>query len=135
MEVPAHRDAVMATLREGCEHDPARIRVSSMSEFGLVELSRKRTRESLARQFGEPCETCAGSGLVPRPATVAFEVLRALSALTQPQQNVVIVAAERVIARLLGEDADHLAQIAKNLGVTVQLQSSGAEAPGAFELR
>ncbi len=135
MELPAHRVAVTDELRAGCQSDPARIRVSEMSDFGLVELSRKRTRESLARQFCEPCAVCAGSGLVPRPATVAFEVLRALSALINPRQDVVVEAGEPVIARLLNEDATHLARIAQNLGVTVQLQSVADGAPGAFELR
>lgn len=135
MELAAHRDRVLAQLREGCESDPARIRLSAMSEFGLVELSRKRTRDSLARQFCEPCETCSGSGLVARPAMVVFEILRALSALNGPQQDIVVVAAEPVIARLLGEDASHLARIAKSLGVPVQLQSSTDGAPSAFELR
>jgi len=135
MGLSAHRAAVMDTLRAGCQQDPARIRVSEMSVFGLVELSRKRTRESLVRQFCEPCEICAGSGLVPRAATVAFEVLRALSALSEAHQDVVVEAGEPVIARLLNEEAPHLARIAQNLGVSVHLESLVDGAPGAFELR
>ena len=142
MEVEEHRNAVIKALRDGCSGDPARVRLSPMSEFGLVELSRKRTRESLARQFCQPCAVCVGSGLVPRPATVAFEVLRALSALgkrqrtvaTSSQQDIIVVAAEPVILRLLGDDASHLAQIAQTLGVAVQLQANADSAPGAFEL-
>jgi len=135
MGLSAHRAAVMDALRAGCQQDPARIRVSEMSVFGLVELSRKRTRESLVRQFCEPCEICAGSGLVPRAATVAFEVLRALSALSEAHQDVVVEAGEPVIARLLNEEAPHLARIAQNLGVSVHLESLVDGAPGAFELR
>ena len=145
MEVETHRDAVMKALRDGSAKDPARVRLSAMSEFGLVELSRKRTRESLARQFCQPCEVCAGTGQVPRPATVAFEVMRALCALgNHPhtdnahrggvEQDVIVVAAEPVIARLLGDDAPHLARIAQDLGVGVQLQANPDNAPGAFEL-
>lgn len=134
MEVVEHRDAVMSALQEGCAADPARIRLSSMSEFGLVELSRKRIRESLARQFFETCETCAGSGLVPRATTVAFEVLRALSALVEPQQSIVVSASEPVVARLLGDDAPHLERVAQNLGVCVELRVADNVARGTFEL-
>jgi len=134
-------EAAQAELRSGCEQDPARIRMSRMSEFGLVELSRKRTRESLARQLCEPCERCDGSGLTPRPQTVSFQILRALSrACANPtpdpatkKEDYLVIAAQNVINRLMEEDAEHLSDLTQRLGASVHLQSEDC-APEHWEL-
>lgn len=141
MELPEHQNVLMTELRSGCEQDPARIRMSRMSEFGLVELSRKRTRESLARQLCEPCERCDGSGLTPRPQTVSFQILRALSrACANPtpdpatkKEDYLVIAAQNVINRLLDEDAEHLSDLTQRLGASVHLQSEDC-APEHWEL-
>ena len=139
MEDSAHRTAVLAALESGCAADPAKSRVAGMSELGLVELSRKRTRESLARQFCEPCEHCSGTGLVARPAAVAFDILRALlaqkSCTTQaPNGEVLVIASEGVVARLLSEDAEHLSAVTRKICTGVRLQAEPDYAPDAFEL-
>jgi len=139
MESAEHQDLVMHELQMGCNGDAARVRMSRMSEFGLVELSRKRTRESLAQQLCEPCERCLGLGLTARPQMVAFEILRALNNACSTQrtpatEDYLVVAAEAVVNRLLGEDAEHLSYVAQRLGKAVQLQGDSNCAPEQWEL-
>ena len=139
MESAEHRECVVRELRAGCSHDAAKVRISSMSGFGLVELSRKRTRESLVRQFCEPCGTCGGAGVTARPTMVAFEILRALDANRRAGTDLLadeflIIATDPVINLFLKEEADSLATLARELGVTVRLQSDQDLAPGDWEL-
>jgi len=138
MESPEHQSVVMAELRKGCSGDAARVRLSRLSEFGLVELSRKRTRESLAQQLCEPCERCDGLGMTARPQLIAFEILRALgrhcaAQSAQPLEEFVVMAAQGVVNRLLGEDAEHLSHLVQRLGKPVHLQSEDC-APEHWEL-
>ena len=139
MESEQNQDAVFNALRDGCKTDSARVRLSRMSEFGLVELSRKRTRESLTRQLCEPCPDCQGLGVTLRPQVVAFEIMRALHRLRDrtdslPVQEYLIVATDQVIDRLLGEDAEHLSSITQDLPAPVRLQRDANAAVDHWEL-
>ena len=78
MEDEEHRRQVLRTLEKACESDPARIRISGISELGLVQISRKRTRESLRQQVCESCPTCDGHGVVKTAETVCLEIFRAM---------------------------------------------------------
>jgi ribonuclease G len=66
MESAAHREQVRKALLEALASDSARTVVGEFSQFGLVEMTRKRSRESLPRLLQKPCETCAGEGRVLR---------------------------------------------------------------------
>ena len=74
MERPAHRDKVMNQLRLELVNDLAKTTVVSMSELGLVEMTRKRTRPSLVSSLCEPCEYCEGKGYTKRRSTIAQEI-------------------------------------------------------------
>ncbi len=78
MEDEEHRRQVLRTLEKACESDPARIRISGISELGLVQISRKRTRESLRQQVCESCPTCGGHGVVKTAESVCLEIFRAM---------------------------------------------------------
>lgn len=71
-----HRAAVLAELRRGIAQDRTRMTVSNFTELGLVEMTRKRTRESLAHMVCEPCPVCGGRGEIKTARTVCYEILR-----------------------------------------------------------
>ncbi|MEM6734195.1 MAG: ribonuclease E/G, partial [Myxococcota bacterium] len=79
MSSPANREKVLGALEEALKQDKAKSTIVRMSEIGLVELTRKRVRESLGQLLTEPCPYCKGRGFVKSEQTVASEVLRAIA--------------------------------------------------------
>ncbi len=80
MERPEHRDQVFKALKRVLADDKARTNVLEISELGLVEMTRKRVRQSLQSLFCAPCPTCKGSGVVRSDATLAAEIFRKIQA-------------------------------------------------------
>src|SRR5215470_17346783 len=76
MDKEANRRKVWDAFQKALSRDRARTNVTKISELGLVEMTRKRTRESLVQLLTEPCPTCEGSGVVKSVTTVAYEILR-----------------------------------------------------------
>ena len=127
MEDPEHQRSVVRALEKAAEGDPARIRVFGISELGLVELSRKRTRESLRQQLCAPCETCDGRGYLRRAESVCFEIFRTVQRDARRREDVsesayLVRAGQSVLDRLLDEDADALAALADHVGRPIRLQ-------------
>ena len=132
-----HQRQVLRVLEKGFEADPARIRLEGFSSLGLVQLSRKRTMDSLQRLLCEPCERCDGTGLVKSAGTTSLEVLRALACEREKSgagHEIVVRSHEAVVDRLLDEDASYLERIAGQLGCSVRLQVEPCCGPGEFEL-
>jgi len=140
-----HRRQVMRALEKACEGDPARIRLDGFSSLGLVQMSRKRTRESLAQQMCEPCGECSGLGLVKTPQTTCIEVFRAIvhdtsarcqrnaGHLSEPGEYL-IRANEAVVDRLLDEDAGQLESLSRDIGRQVRIQVEPSYAAGEFDV-
>ena len=78
MEKQAHREKVLETMRDEVAKDRARVQVMSMSELGLVEMTRKRIRPSLIRSLCEPCSYCEGKGYIKKKSTIANDIFRKL---------------------------------------------------------
>ena len=115
MEDAEHQRQVMRALEKACEVDPTRTRIEGFSSLGLVQMSRKRTRESLLQQVCEPCVRCAGSGLVKTAASTCVELFRAIiedarirCEAQQREGSYQIRASSEVVDRLLDEDAEQL---------------------------
>ena len=73
MQAQEHRDKILASLQEQLSKDYAKTNISEVSNLGLIEMTRKRTRESLQQQLCEPCPTCGGKGFVKTSETVCLE--------------------------------------------------------------
>ena len=98
----ANRDTVFRTLDESLQGDKGRVKISKISEFGLVEMTRKRTRESMEQLLCEPCDQCEGTGQIRTSETMASEVLRELHrALPGIQHHDVKVLAHPRVVSLL----------------------------------
>lgn len=124
MQEQQHRDEVMASLQEQLSRDYAKTNISQVSALGLVEMTRKRTRESLQQQLCEPCPTCGGKGFVKSAETVCLEIFRELMrcarAYNSPKKFTV-VANGSVIELLESNEADTVAELEYLLGRPINL--------------
>ncbi|MEQ1814270.1 MAG: Rne/Rng family ribonuclease, partial [Candidatus Nitrotoga sp.] len=104
--------------------DRTRITISGFSALGLVELTRKRTRESLARILCESCPTCQGRGHVKTAQTVCYEILREIlrEARQFSTREYRVLASQMVIDLFLDEESQSLAQLSDFIGKPVSLQ-------------
>ncbi len=127
MENVEHRTAVLAELNKALARDRTRMSVSGFSALGLVEMTRKRTRESLAHILCEPCPTCSGKGQVKTARTVCYEIMREL--LREAKQfnprEFRILASQLVIDLFLEEESQHLAMLGDFVGKPISLQVEG----------
>ncbi len=124
MENADHRAAVLAELTKALEKDRTRLTVNGFTQLGLVEMTRKRTRESLAHVLCEPCPTCQGRGELKTPQTVCYEILREI--LRESKQfnprEFRILASQAVIDMFLDEESQSLAQLSDFIGKPISLQ-------------
>ncbi|HEY3533266.1 MAG TPA: ribonuclease G, partial [Casimicrobiaceae bacterium] len=124
MENADHRAAVLAELDKALERDRTRLTVNGFTQLGLVEMTRKRTRESLAHVLCEPCPTCGGRGQLKTAQTVCYEVLREI--LREAKQfnarEFRILASQSVIDMFLDEESQSLAQLGDFIGKPISLQ-------------
>jgi len=124
MQDASHRQAVLAELHKALARDRTRTTVSEFSQLGLVEMTRKRTRESLANQLCEPCPTCQARGHVKTARTLCYEILREI--LREARQfnpkEFRILASQAVIDLFLDEESAHLATLCDFIGKPVSLE-------------
>lgn len=133
-----HRDAVHRTLIEAAKGDPARFTASGFSALGLVEISRRRIRDSLLSQLSDDCPGCVGRGYAKSAQSTCFDIFRALLRRTTVDgpglSSYVLHAAEPVVDRLLDEDAHHLAALVGRTGRPVELQVEPGYRNDQFDL-
>ena len=125
MESTAHQEAVLAELNKALSRDHTRLSVNGFTQLGLVEMTRKRTRESLAQILCEPCPTCGGRGVVKTVQTVAYEILRELlrEARQFETREMRVLAAPAVIDLFHDEESQALAMLSDFIGRTLSLQA------------
>jgi len=131
-----HRDAVLAEFRKQLARDRVKTTVGGYSQLGLVEMTRKRTRESLAHMLCEPCPVCGGKGTVKTARSVAYDVLREI--LREARQfhprEFRVVASPQVIELFLDEESAHLAGLSDFIGKPISLQSEAAMGPEQYDI-
>ena len=136
MEDTAHRDEVLRVLGKAMDADPARSAISGVSSLGLVEMTRKRTRESLEHILCEPCPSCQGRGFVKTAETVCFEIFREImrSARQFDAKEMLVLCAPDVAVRLLDEQSAQLAELEGAVGVPIRLQAESEYAQESFDV-
>ena len=131
-----HQAAVLSELRKQLARDRTKITVSGFTQLGLVEMTRKRTRESLAHMLCEPCPTCQGKGQVKTPRSVCYDILREI--LREARQfnpkEFRVVASASVVEMLLDEESQHLAGLSDFIGKPISLQAEATGSPEQYDI-
>ena len=124
MNNQGHRDAVLEEFKKSLANDHTRITVNGFSALGLVEMTRKRTRESLAHILCEFCPTCEGRGEVKTAQTICYEIVREITREARQfnAREYRILASQLVIDLFLDEESQSLAQLSDLIGKPVSLQ-------------
>ena len=131
-----HQQAVLAEFRKQLARDRTRTTVSGFSQLGLVELTRKRTRESLAHMLCEPCPTCQGRGEVKTARSVCYDILREIlrEARQFSPKEFRIVASAAVVETLLDEESVHLAGLSEFIGKPISLATEPSLNPEQYDI-
>lgn len=125
MQNEGHKQGVLDELKFYLGKDYARTTISDVTSLGLVEMTRKRTRESLEHILCEPCSSCQGNGYVKTSETVCLEVFRELLRESRQYPNVkefLILASPYVVERLLDEEAHSVAELQNTIEADIRLQ-------------
>ncbi|MBS0443762.1 MAG: ribonuclease G [Proteobacteria bacterium] len=131
-----HQAAVLAELRKQLLRDRTKVTVSGFTQLGLVEMTRKRTRESLAHMLCEPCPTCEGKGQVKTARSVCYDILREI--LREARQfnpkEFRVIASAAVVEMLLDEESQHLAGLSEFIGKPISLSSEATMSPEQYDI-
>ncbi len=136
MQDAEHRRQVHRALEKAMAADSARTRITGVSELGLVEMTRERTRESLSQALCEECPVCAGRGVLKTAETVCSEIFREImrDARAYDNDQLVVLAAQAVIDRLLDEESAHVADLEEYTGKTISLRVEPENHPEHFDI-
>ena len=136
MENEEHKSAVLAELNKMLALDRTRISVNGFTALGLVEMTRKRTRESLAHILCEPCPTCGGRGEVKTARTTCYELLREL--LREARQfnarEYRVLAAPAVTDLFMDEESQALAMLSDFIGKTISVQAESGYGQEQYDI-
>jgi ribonuclease G len=136
MEEAEHRRQVIQALEKALNDDHVKTNISSVSPLGLVEMTRKRTRESLEHLLCQSCPTCEGRGFVKSTETVCYEVFREI--VRQARQfdckQLMVLAHQDVIERLLDEESSALGELELVTGKPIRLQTESLYAVDQYDV-
>ncbi|MBB1060986.1 Rne/Rng family ribonuclease [Marilutibacter spongiae] len=124
MTDPEHRRQVLRQLEKSMARDHAKSTVYEFSPLGLVEMTRKRTTESLERQLSEPCHECSGRGTLKTPETVTYEIFREIVRQVRQfdAQRLLVIASPAVVVRITDEESAAVAELEEFLGKSIRFQ-------------
>jgi ribonuclease G len=122
-----HKRQVLRALEKCLERDHAKAYISEVSSLGLVQMTRKRTRESLEHVLCEPCPACGGRGSLKTAETVCYEIFREIlrAARQFDPKELLVLASSEVIDLLLDEESTSLLELSEFIGRTIRLQAEG----------
>jgi ribonuclease G len=136
MESTEHKDAVLAEFNKALARDRTKVGVNGFSGLGLVEVTRKRTRESLAHVLCEACPTCAGRGEVKTSRTICYEILREVTREARQfnPREFRILASQSVIDMFLEEESQSLAMLSDFISKPVSLAVENAYSQEQYDI-
>ena len=131
-----HQRQVLRTLERVLEKDHVKCKLTGVSELGLVEMTRKRTRESLEHVLCQPCNHCQGRGSIKTPETVCYEIFREI--LRQHRaydtDSYLVLASESVVDMLQDDASDHVAELEAFIGKSIRFQAEAMYSPEHYDV-
>jgi ribonuclease G len=124
MEGSEHRRQVLRALEKALERDHAKTHLSDVSSLGLVQMTRKRTRESLEHVLCESCPVCNGRGTLKTAETVCYEIYREIirEVRAYDAQQMLVLAAQEVVDLMLDEQSTSVAELEDFIGCSIKFQ-------------
>jgi len=124
MENEDHKRQVLRALEKALARDRTRTQISNVSPLGLVEMTRKRTRESLEHVLCDPCPTCGGRGSIKSAETMCYEIFREIlrEARQFDTERLLVIASQEVIDQLVDEESAAFAELEAFIGKPITLQ-------------
>ena len=131
-----HQSQVMRSLERALARDHAKTSLTPISPLGLVEMTRKRTTESLERRLCVPCPSCGGRGTVKSTETVCLEIFREImrSSRQFEASKLMVLASSNVVERILDEQSAMVAELEELIGKTIQFQREDQYAQEQFDV-
>lgn len=125
MKEEEHKRQVLRTLEKALDKDHAKTHISEVSSLGLVQMTRKRNRESLEHILCETCPTCDSRGSIKTAQSICYEILRELyrSAMAYEAKKYLVLASQEVVDRMLDEETNHLAELETLINKPVRFQA------------
>jgi len=131
-----HKRQVLRALEKCLSRDHAKTHITEVSALGLVEMTRKRTRESLEHVLCEPCPCCGGRGSLKTAESTCYEIFREILRETRQfdVESLLVLASQEVVDRLLGEESDNLAELEEFIGKPIRLQAEALYTQENFDV-
>jgi ribonuclease G len=131
-----HKRQVLRTLEKGLSHDHARTSVHDFSPLGLVEMTRKRTTESLERQLCEPCHECGGRGTLKTAETLTYEIFREITRAVRQFEasQLLVIASPKVVGKITEEESAAVAELEEFLGKSIRFQADEQYAQEQYDV-
>lgn len=136
MQDPEHRRQVLRTLEKSLAKDHAKTTVHDFSPLGLVEMTRKRTVDSLERRLCEPCHECGGRGMVRTAETVTYEIFREIVRAVRQFEaaRLLVIASPKVVVRITEEESSAVAELEEFLGKSIRFQADAQYLQEQFDV-
>ena len=136
MDTQEHRDAVLAEFKKALSKDRTRITVNGFTQLGLVEMTRKRTRESLAHVLCEACPVCSGRGEMKTAQTICYEILREILRVDRQfsAKEYRILASQKVIDLFLDEESQGLTSLGDFIKKPISMQVETAYSQEQYDV-
>ena len=124
MQEPDHKRQVLRALEKHLERDHSKFTLSELTSLGLVQLTRKRTRESLEHVLCETCPTCSGRGSIKTAETICYEIFREILREVRQfdAQKLLVVASQSVVDMLLDDESTSIAELEEFIGRPITFQ-------------